>query len=319
MSLRQTCLVLLAVSLAANAAAAEPPLDWPEGIDPASHPDPRSGALALLGGDLGDGNYGGGGVRADGALHHIAGRHFEAGEGWWVMACRNEDCRLVPAALQVEDLPHGTYGGPMVPGQRLRLQTPASEAWFMQRPQGDVEKGTRSRQADEVVILAVLKPAGELAALPLQPGELRTWWYAEPRPGDHPPAPAYSRNRLAAAESQIRIADVYAEDAPLLTLRQRPPASTEVPAAALEIEFAGVRQSLGERTLHLVSETYPVELGEMLQWVGDLDGDGRPDLLVNHSGYFWDVALWLSSLAKPGELVGEAGRFTFAPPNSPGC
>jgi hypothetical protein len=92
-----------------------------------------------------------------------------------------------------------------------------------------------------------------------------------------------------------------------------------VPEVQLQIEFDGVVQSLGTYNVHLGDPSQPTELSEVLQWVGDLDGDGRPDLLINHSAYFWDVALYLSSLAKPGEVVGEAGRFTYSPPDSAGC
>jgi hypothetical protein len=43
-------------------------------------------------------------------------------------------------------------------------------------------------------------------------------------------------------------------------------------------------------------------------WVGDLDGDGKPDLLLITSWHYnvSHKVLWLSSLAKPGELVGLA-------------
>lgn len=58
---------------------------------------------------------------------------------------------------------------------------------------------------------------------------------------------------------------------------------------------------------------------DFLIWAGDLDGDGKPDLLMNFTDYFWDTVLFLSSLAKPGELVGVAGRFHYSPPDSPGC
>lgn len=45
-----------------------------------------------------------------------------------------------------------------------------------------------------------------------------------------------------------------------------------------------------------------------LEWAGDLDHDGRLDFIVDRS--FDDggtTCLWLSSRAKPGQLVGEAG------------
>lgn len=43
-------------------------------------------------------------------------------------------------------------------------------------------------------------------------------------------------------------------------------------------------------------------------WVGDLDGDGKPDFLLNTSEHYnvESKSLWLSSLAKKGKLVGLA-------------
>jgi hypothetical protein len=47
-----------------------------------------------------------------------------------------------------------------------------------------------------------------------------------------------------------------------------------------------------------------------LLWAGDIDGDGKLDLLINASDHYnvehW--RLWLSSYAKPGELVGVAAE-----------
>jgi len=45
--------------------------------------------------------------------------------------------------------------------------------------------------------------------------------------------------------------------------------------------------------------------------VGDLDGDGKPDLYLNTSWHYnlSHKVLWLSSLAKPGQIVGQAAIF----------
>jgi hypothetical protein len=269
--------------------------------------------LLLLGGDLSDDNYGGGGVRADGALHHIAEGQYVAGAGWWVMACRGDGCRLDAVDLVVIPAAHATYDGPEVPGQRLSLKPDPSAEDHLRRAPSTTEEKYRQRTTDDVVILAAFKPTDSLAGLSLQPGPLTTWWYSQPRthePGGKP----YSHNLLPAAERLIRIGEDQ-----FLTLRQQPGGEPGVPEVQLQIEFDGVVQSLGTYNVHLGDPSQPTELSEVLQWVGDLDGDGRPDLLINHSAYFWDVALYLSSLAKPGEVVGEAGRFTYSPPDSAGC
>jgi hypothetical protein len=46
-------------------------------------------------------------------------------------------------------------------------------------------------------------------------------------------------------------------------------------------------------------------------WIGDLDGDGKPDLYLDASWHYnlSHKVLWLSSLAKRGEIVGQAAAF----------
>ena len=200
--------------------------------------------------------------------------------------------------------------------QRLSLQPLPEAERLLRRSGGDPDYGARPRQVDDSVILAVFRPAESLSALPLSRDSVPTWWYSHPRVGDavSPTFTPFGHNLLPATERQILVGD-----AGTLTLRQHAPLEPDMGEVQLEIELGGVRQPLGKRLVHPINERFPLELGEVLQWVGDLDGDGRPDLLINHSGYFWDLALWLSSLAAPGELVGEAGRFTYASPDSAGC
>ncbi|MBM4267876.1 MAG: hypothetical protein FJ144_14900 [Deltaproteobacteria bacterium] len=49
-------------------------------------------------------------------------------------------------------------------------------------------------------------------------------------------------------------------------------------------------------------------------WAGDLDRDGKIDLLLNLSIHYaaGNLVLFLSSAAKPGELLGEVARFESA-------
>lgn len=289
------------------------PTPWPEGVDPTWYADPSDGDLLLLGGDLPHGNYSAG-VRADGAMQHVAGRHFVSGDGWWALACRYDSCVLEPASLLAEEHAHRTYDGPDVPGQRLTLQPRYSGEIALQRSGGDPHSGVRPRRAEDSVILAAFKPVRTLSALALTRGTVTTWWYSHPRIGDADTPDPFSYQLLPAAEQQIRVGS-----AGIMTFRQHVAKEQGISELQLELELEGVRQSLGSHYVHMDDAGQPVELGEVIQWVGDLDGDGRPDLLVNHSGYYWDLVFWLSSLAQPGELVGKAGRFTYSPPDSPGC
>jgi hypothetical protein len=56
--------------------------------------------------------------------------------------------------------------------------------------------------------------------------------------------------------------------------------------------------------------------GALLRWAGDLDGDGRVDLVMtlnNRVHEFAGATLFLSSAAGPGELVGRAATFEYWP------
>ena len=48
-------------------------------------------------------------------------------------------------------------------------------------------------------------------------------------------------------------------------------------------------------------------------WIGDLDRDGQPDFLLNLAPTYItsEISLYLSSMAKEGELVGLAGKIEF--------
>ena len=269
--------------------------------------------MVLLGGELSDGNYGAG-TEVDGALQHVAGRHFVSGDDWWVLVCRDERCMLEPARLDVEESAHHTYDGPDVPGQLLHLQPRRSDSSLPMRAAGPSPGGAHLPPADSGVILAAFKPVRTLAALSFAHGPVTTWWYSRPSRGEAIAGEPFSRQLLPAAERQIRV-----DGGRILSLRQIANEESLAAELQIEIELDGVRQSLGTHSEHMGDGKHAVELGEVLQWLGDLDGDGRPDLLINHSGYYWDLSLWLSSLAQPGEWVGEAGRFTYSPPDSPGC
>ena len=75
----------------------------------------------------------------------------------------------------------------------------------------------------------------------------------------------------------------------------------------LELRIGPKRQTLVDGGFSLDNQDY-------LVWAGDLEGDGKLDLLIKTGKLNNGVALFLSSLAKKDELLGEAGRFEVACP-----
>lgn len=90
-------------------------------------------------------------------------------------------------------------------------------------------------------------------------------------------------------------------------LQQRTADGSEDPSTwpiSLELRMDAHYQSLG-----LMTTCGELAWTDYLRWAGDLDGDGRPDLLVQlNPAAGGEGALILSSLAASDQFVGAAGR-----------
>jgi hypothetical protein len=79
--------------------------------------------------------------------------------------------------------------------------------------------------------------------------------------------------------------------------------SAKLAQLTIYLETAELRQPLG--TIELTRLNDGLRTRDLLVWAGDLDGDGKLDL-ITHFGTSGGLELWLSKLAAPGELVGRA-------------
>jgi hypothetical protein len=95
------------------------------------------------------------------------------------------------------------------------------------------------------------------------------------------------------------------------------------PTLKIYLETRTHRQLLGQIPVDAVVGPSALPRGpQLLRWAGDLDADGKLDLLMSFSHrYGTDAAttLFLSSKAKDGQLVGQAADFSYWPVNDPGC
>jgi hypothetical protein len=65
----------------------------------------------------------------------------------------------------------------------------------------------------------------------------------------------------------------------------------------------------------------PIPIDDFLVWAGDIDGDGKPDLVVRpqaRSDYL-ELSLFLSSTLVPGKPWNASAQFYFWDPANPGC
>lgn len=234
---------------------------------------------------------------------NIPGRSYRAGGGWWVMDCTTS-CRLDPARLIVRDGSHPDYDGPPLPSQLL--------TWRL-------NSGPNAGQNGTLPLLLFRPNTGQKIAF--SAGRVPTWLHAGM--GSYPEG-----ERPGRMETEIdlgpdgkayvlpRIIQPRNEDPPKNTYRGH--AEDHETSLVFELRAYGRRQRLGSYTWDILGAR-PLAGPEYLLWAGDLDGDGKLDVLMSYASRGWSTVLYLSSFAGPGEIVGEAGRFVFWPPDDPGC
>jgi hypothetical protein len=221
---------------------------------------------------------------------HFPGREYRSGDGWWILTCGDsKQCKLQSARLDVAAHPHPQYDGPDVPGQMLRL-TPVPPAGA----------------------ILVFKPFRAPAnALVLAEGQVETWRIARATK-----TPGTMEGELALADGRIlRFVPT------LLVPKTPPPERGESDPLALELLLDGQRQTLGVFGFGMEGLA-TLKPADYVRWIGDLDHDGKPDFVVNFnfaSDGSQNFTLFLSSLAKPGEIVGLAGHFSYFSINNTGC
>ncbi|RTL47194.1 MAG: hypothetical protein EKK53_00170 [Burkholderiales bacterium] len=225
---------------------------------------------------------------------NMPGRNFRAGDGWWGLVCGTAtNCRLVALRLAITPAKHDVYETDPVPSQ-----------WLVWSPLPAVGE-----------LHAVFKPVRSLAGLPLAAGPVKTW-LQRGMAGPYPDA-----GRIATMEVAITVAPGTTA---LLVPRLRPAikrdaGSGQPEALVLELRAGQQRQLLEDFENDSPEALSPVDPKAYLVWAGDLDGDGKLDLLLDTGSCSRKLTLWLSSRAKGPEMVGLAGSFEYFDPARSEC
>ncbi|MES2297575.1 MAG: hypothetical protein V4582_11055 [Pseudomonadota bacterium] len=91
------------------------------------------------------------------------------------------------------------------------------------------------------------------------------------------------------------------------------------PSVSWRFRFGGI-----ERTLYSFKGNElgtPIGIDDFVVWIGDIDGDGKPDLVLRpqeRSDYL-ELSLFLSSTLLPGKPWRPSAKFYYWDPANPGC
>ncbi len=216
------------------------------------------------------------------------GREYKSGAGWWTLTCAST-CQVARTRLRVTSQRYSLQNGAMVPGQSLQ--------WSPMPLEGSV--------------LFFKTPARVLRPVA---GSIKTYRLAETS------TDALQEPAGTAMEVEFLMTDGgKAQLAPVLVL-PNPKAVRSSALFSLELRIKGQRQTLIDNSFN--PEDFFSNPTSYVPWIGDLDGDGKSDLVLNtnpSSSCGTSIVLFLSSLAKPGEISGEAGRFDLPPAEDKGC
>jgi hypothetical protein len=222
------------------------------------------------------------------------GREFKSGTGWLGLACTAKACTLQPAVLAARPASwQGKDDGKPTGGQQLvfRLAAPSSAkvvAWFSAAPGS---------------------PAW------LKAGPVTTWYGGTGRP--KPTGAGSFEAKIDGPGGTLAVLVPMALNkryAPALA--QLWDSSLDGTVYFLQLRSEGRRQLLPGQ-LGTCSRTVSPD-ADYLLWAGDLDGDGKPDYLINYAEAGGQQHLYLSTMARPGQIVGLAGQHA-APPDDFEC
>jgi len=224
----------------------------------------------------------------EGQSWELPGSHYASGSAWLALLCGPGGCRLHAVTLETDAITKYPYDSDPMPGQRL--------LW----------RGLDGARPTPLLTLEAMPGMHWLA-----PRSVPTFY------AGGGPAPRGEGRGTLEAEVDPGGGE-HALLVPRLVKSKANAGNDAQGGMDLQLRIGNARQVLGQFEFDILG-LRPVPPEEYLLWAGDLDADGKPDFLVSFGIGTYNIALFLSSLAKPGELVGEAARFSYFPVEQSGC
>lgn len=249
---------------------------------------------ALISYDSTDPNAGAPGAPAG---WHLPGTSFTADANWYALVCAKE-CALHATRLDVAPATHAVYDGEPVASQLLH--------WS---PLPDGLDRVIAPDAVAPTLIALLRPG---AKLKLAAGPVPTWLHSGMKQYPATDRPGTMETSIPTGGNEPVMLVPRVANVPSGNLEDH---DTTV---EIELRIGARRQRLGTYTFG-IDGAVPLRGPDYLVWAGDLDHDGKPDLIVRLGSDREHVVLYLSTFAKPGELVGAAGDFDYYDPSAAGC
>lgn len=220
-----------------------------------------------------------------------SGKMFKSGK-WLALVCDVDKCRLVSVTLKVTN-------NPLPKGEM-------PEYFIFQTMKWDLSS---IRKVENIVIF-VMPHAG------LVSGAVQTWY------APHPTDSALDGHDRAKIENTVvatALANQPDHKSIIVPMEVANKNCAEAQAANNRCERKTFRVQLREGKTRqwmgppLTDPCYPIGdfvylPNNFLQWIGDLDHDQKPDYII-HLSWADGYILMLSSFAKSGQLVGEAGHY----------